>query len=261
MNPDRFEAQLKEVFHKNLEHNRCIFPEGISGVDHVAFRSLGYGHSRISELQVPLFDMGFVPVGKYTFEEKNLRAVHYEIPGQNFKVFLSEYNTSRSIDVFGIVSNIYARSLKDIESLYPRPGIFMFNEWSRYVKIEEYEKLKEHSEYLAWTVVNGCIPNHFGWSCHDVETCAKQTAALNTGNIDLTVNDRNGIVRGSRDVLLEQSSTNAYYMKKQFMDGELEVPTVFFEFVTRYSERGSIQPFNGFLAENADKIFESTNTK
>ncbi len=74
------------------------------------------------------------------------------------------------------------------------------------------------------------------------------------------LNTSGGEIKGSPEVLLEQSSTLADDAKVQFSDGEFAVPSCFYEFALRYLQpNGEI--YTGFVAASADKIFESTNAR
>jgi hypothetical protein len=59
-------------------------------------------------------------------------------------------------------------------------------------------------------------------------------------------------------VKLEQSSTMADKAVVKFSDGEVSIPSCFYEFAKRYPlDCGTL--YSGFVAASADKIFESTN--
>lgn len=47
-------------------------------------------------------------------------------------------------------------------------------------------------------------------------------------------------------------------VKIDFLEGSYEIPSCYYEFAVRYPDNSG-KLFNGFIAENADKIFESTN--
>jgi len=60
--------------------------------DHVAFRTTDDPRVNIDVLSRPFIELGYVPAGSYFFEEKKLRARHYELPGEAEapRVFISE---------------------------------------------------------------------------------------------------------------------------------------------------------------------------
>ena len=67
------------------------------------------------------------------------------------------------------------------------------------------------------------------------------------------------MIKGSPEVLLEQSSTMADKVVVNFTDGDVEIPSCFYEFARRYPMDNG-QLYTGFVAASADKIFESTNS-
>lgn len=76
----------------------------------------------------------------------------------------------------------------------------------------------------------------------------------------VTLNDSGGEVKGSPDVLLEQSSTMAAPVPVGFDDGVWMVPGCYYEFAKRYPrEDGSLFP--GFIETSATRLFDSTNEK
>ncbi len=61
-------------------------------------------------------------------------------------------------------------------------------------------------------------------------------------------------------MLLEQSSTLADKVSVAFSDGELAIPSCFYEFALRYPKADG-ELYTGFVAASADKIFESTDVR
>ena len=65
-------------------------------------------------------------------------------------------------------------------------------------------------------------------------------------------------VKGSKQQLLEQSSTVAELVDWQFSDGVVrEVRSCYVEFARRYRDATG-RHFDGFVTSHADQIFEST---
>ena len=75
-----------------------------------------------------------------------------------------------------------------------------------------------------------------------------------------TINESGGEVKGSPEVLLEQSSTMADKVPVTFIEGTEIIPGGFYEFAKRYP-MGNGELYTGFVAASADKIFESTDSK
>lgn len=74
------------------------------------------------------------------------------------------------------------------------------------------------------------------------------------------LNSSGGEIKGSKDELLEQSSTMSGLAEVNFKDGKREIPSCYYEFAKRYPDNSG-KLYQGFVAKSADKIFESTNTK
>ena len=104
----------------------------------------------------------------------------------------------------------------------------------------------------------GFCANHFTIlfnSLSSFETLEQLNEFIKASGFNL--NSSGGEIKGSADVLLAQSSTMASNKVVHFSDGELEIPSCYYEFARRYEmESGSL--YQGFVAASADKIFEST---
>ncbi|NTW17289.1 MAG: DUF1338 family protein [Syntrophaceae bacterium] len=72
------------------------------------------------------------------------------------------------------------------------------------------------------------------------------------------LNSSGGEVKGTREELLQQSSTMADIVKIKFIEGEFEIPSCYYEFAHRFRDQDG-KLYSGFIAKSADKIFESTN--
>ena len=67
------------------------------------------------------------------------------------------------------------------------------------------------------------------------------------------LNNSGGEIKGSPQENLEQSSTMATKHLVDFLDGQYKIPSCYYEFALRYND------YEGFIANSANKIFESTN--
>ena len=72
------------------------------------------------------------------------------------------------------------------------------------------------------------------------------------------MNTVGGEIKGTPEKLLQQSSTLAEIIPMEFVEGTFEVPACFYEFAIRYPDANG-KLFSGFIAANANKIFDSTN--
>jgi hypothetical protein len=104
----------------------------------------------------------------------------------------------------------------------------------------------------------GFRPNHFTVLVNRLRTfqgLEALNAFLKENNYSL--NSAGGEIKGTPGERLEQSSTVAEAVKVAFADGELSVPSVYYEFARRYPLPDG-RLYQGFIAKSADKIFEST---
>lgn len=121
--------------------------------------------------------------------------------------------------------------------------------------------LLKESEYAAWTAAWGYRANHFTVSINYLagfETIEAVNQKLIDANFEM--NTTGGLVKGSPEVLLEQSSTLADNFNVKFSDCEMQIPSCFYEFALRYNKPDG-EVYTGFVAASADKIFESTNAR
>jgi len=229
--------------------------------DHIAIRTFNDPRVNIEVLSKPFLKLGYVQAGTYDFKEKHLNAHHFEIPGDDRapRVFISElklenFDTSLQLMVDEILGEISPLDLLSEEL------ILKGRLWST-PSYAQYESMLEQSEYAAWMYINGFCANHFTVSVN----------ALNNLNSLIEVNDflkKNGFklnesggeVKGSKAVLLEQSSILADRIEMDFQEGNFEVTSCYYEFAYRYTLNDG-ELFSGFVTGSADKIFESTNMK
>ena len=128
------------------------------------------------------------------------------------------------------------------------------------LSVAEYITLLQESEYAAWTAAFGYRANHFTVSINHLNTFF-DIQSLNDfiSSNGFAMNESGGIIKGTPEQLLEQSSTMAPMVNLEFSDVNHLVPSCFYEFAKRYpTESGQL--YQGFIAASADKIFESTNS-
>lgn len=227
--------------------------------DHIALRTFNIEKVNLDKLAQHFLSLGYKDGGDYNFEAKKLKAKHFEHPDPTQpKVFISELlveefseNTQRIIKE--LVDQIDASSVTADNFLYSG------TQWQ--ISSNDYKVLLEESEYAAWMAAWGYIPNHFTVSVNQLtkyETLESVNQTLKDEGFVL--NTSGGEIKGSPEVLLEQSSTMADKATVPFTDGDELVPSCFYEFAKRYEvSPGAL--YSGFVAASADKIFESTNVK
>lgn len=242
--------QAQDVFNCLTQENEKVVN------DHIAFRTYNHPNLNIDHLSKHFIKYGYRFVADYTFKEKKLKAKHFahsnpELP----KVFISELDLSQCSDYLNVVvekiSNEFNRSVMDSEN-------FLFSGRPWQASHEVYKKLYEESEYAAWVYAHGYRPNHFTVLINQL----KKLNDISQLNLFLKkngflLNSSGGEIKGSSADYLEQSSTMANQILVPFNEGSFKIPACYYEFAKRYKlPNGEL--FQGFVAQSADKIFEST---
>ena len=225
--------------------------------DHVAFRTFDRSPLSLASLIQPFLDWGFRETGRYRFEEKRLNALSLSHPEAGVpRVFLSELDT----EAFSPELQSHVRALlreidpnlSPLDRLLGRGG-WPIPDWS------VYQALASESEYAAWVAAFGLRANHFTVSINSLQSFSDVNALNDFLEANgFVLNSAGGKVKGSPEVYLEQSSTMADRVERVFREGDShEVPSCYVEFARRFPTKdGSL--FEGFVAQSADRIFEST---
>lgn len=227
--------------------------------DHIALRT--FKHPKISKevMAEEFIRLGYRVCESYRFEKKKLDAIHLEhsISDHLPKVFISELELEHLSEK---AAAIVASVIEQIPDEATRADGFSYSGvlWDR-ISVDEYQLLLKESEYAAWVCAFGYTANHFTVKVNELSTF-KSLSEVNSflEEKGYLLNEVGGKIKGTPDVYLEQSSTLAHRLPVRFSDGTLEIPTVFYEFALRHRD-SSGKEFSGFIADNADKIFESTN--
>ncbi len=228
--------------------------------DHIAFRTFNIPKVGIDVLAKTFVEFGYAPKGEYHFPDKKLYAKHYEHPDRmNPKIFISELKLAEfSTEFQGIINNL-VEQIPD--QVIKRKDFCVAGVPWKTFPWEIYERLKKESEYAAWVAVFGFRANHFTVFFNSLKTF-KTLEDLNDSikASGYALNASGGEIKGSPREYLEQSSTLAQPFKVKFADGMNEIPACYYEFARRYPlPNGEL--FSGFVAQSADKIFESTDNK
>lgn len=224
--------------------------------DHVAFRTFNLAPISLDDITPYLTEMGYVEMADYAFESKHLRAKHFEFPGNSQpKIFFSELLVEQMPQS---VQRIIHRLVKQIPvDLADTCKLFYAGRlWE--LTHQDYQTLRNESEYAAWTAAWGFHANHFTVSVNHLDNIGtlSQLNQLLKDN-DFVLNQSGGEIKGGKDVLLAQSSTMADPVPCKFIDGTYIIPGCFYEFAQRYNGAEG-KRYHGFVAASADKIFEST---
>ncbi|WP_194090366.1 DUF1338 domain-containing protein [Vibrio hibernica] len=229
--------------------------------DHIALRTFSGDKLGLDKLAQHFIALGYEQKGEYHFTDKKLYAHHYQHPDPKLpKVFISELLLDRCSDTLNqIVSNL----IHDLPIQYTDKAEFLYQGRPWRITTEQYQQLAKESEYAAWVAAHGFGANHFTVSVNDLAGFSglEPMSDFLVWH-SFVMNAAGGVIKGSPEVGLEQSSTMADLVEVEFSDGRLTIPAGFYEFSQRYStdgmEKGEL--YQGFVTASADKIFESTNT-
>lgn len=224
--------------------------------DHIALRTFNVDPLGIETLAKPFLALGYTACGDYQFESKKLVAKHYEHPDPTQpKVFISELKVAEcSPELQAIVAKLVAQV--DSNKLTSSDFLYSGRLWE--IAHNDYLTLAQESEYAAWLAAHGYGANHFTVSVNQLNAF-NEVKAVNDHlrQAGFIINENGGEVKGTPEVLLEQSSTMADKVRVQFSDGVEMIPGGFYEFAKRYPMANG-ELYSGFVAASADKIFEST---
>jgi len=227
--------------------------------DHVAFRTFDDRRINIQVLAKKFIKAGYQYVGEYKFEDKHLNAVHLEhlSKGNAPRVFISELILSEFSEEFQKIIKSRLNSVGN--AYYADPDlIYKGSVWNKPSYVD-YQFLRNESEYAAWLYVHGFRVNHFTLSINALQkyNSIKEVNQF-IKDSGYPMNTSGGEIKGTPEKLLQQSSTLSEIIKVEFEEGTYEIPACFYEFAIRYpNEQGEI--FSGFIATNANKIFDSSN--
>jgi hypothetical protein len=213
----------------------------------------------LEALARPFAAAGYFPRGDYKFPNKHLTARHFEhTDPQHPKIFISQLELNEMSEelkhtVIGLIDQIPAEA-------FDRDDFCVSGRlWD--LDYSTYERLVRESEYAGWMSAFGFCPNHFTVLVNELTTVSglEELNELLKQN-GFSLNASGGEIKGSPDVYLEQSSTLAAEIEVPFSDGVYRIPSCYYEFARRY-EQPDGRLFTGFIAQSADKIFESTDRR
>lgn len=264
----------------SLLANNIIQQEAAIVNDHIAFRTLGVPHLGIASFEKIFLAYGYTRKDYYYFEEKKLNAYWYAPANPDYpRIFVSEL----IIDALSATAKAIIKKYTDaivadpVDALNLQDGQqvadFLQQPLWELPTSEEYATLLAESEYAAWVIYNRYYLNHYTISIHALPEGYNRLEAFNTflESIGIKLNSAGGKIKTSADGLLRQSSTVSALYEATFADGKtLPIAGSYVEF----AERGVLPEFadlpkdqvrpkhrrEGFEANNADKIFESTYT-
>lgn len=227
--------------------------------DHIALRTFDLPKVSIRTIAAPFVGAGYKPRGEYYFPAKKLFAEHFEHPDNTLpKIFISELHVDQLSDS---AAEIIHQCVSQIPEDAPSQDSFSYSGRHWALSHDTYLQLLDESEYAAWLCAFGYRPNHFTLlvnalqSHHSIDKV--NDFLLQQG---FALNSAGGLVKGSPEEFLEQSSTLAKPILVPFSDRNAEIPGCYYEFAQRYPLANG-QLYQGFVAASADRIFESTDVK
>ena len=227
--------------------------------DHIALRTFNLDKVNKEKLAAHFEAVGYKQCGEYDFEAKKLKAKHYEHTDPEMpKVFISELLVEEFSEPVQAIINKMVDSV-DETALTEDNFLYSGTHWQ--VSQQDYQTLLTESEYAAWMAAWGYRANHFTVNINlltQFDTIEQVNQTLKDAGFVL--NSAGGEIKGSPEVLLEQSSTLADDATVSFTDGDKNIPSCFYEFALRYNKPDG-EIYTGFVAASADKIFESTNAR
>lgn len=225
--------------------------------DHVAFRTFDLSPINIDALEKHFIGLGYRRFEPYHFEEKKLNAWSYLPPeDRQPRIFFSELRVetlgkpAREI-IHRLVAQAPGAATENCD-IFWRGRLWDMPTWN------DYQTLMRESEYAAWLSVMGLRANHFTMSVNYLSEATLQYVIGKLQQAGFSLNEVDGIIKGSPAALLEQSATLADSMDIAFADHDVhEIKTCYYEFAKRYPDAGG-KLYQGFVPANADSIFHST---
>jgi hypothetical protein len=225
--------------------------------DHIALRTFNLPKVGLDKLAAHFLSLGYKQGGEYHFKEKKLYAQHFEHPDPTVaKVFISELLVEQLSEQ---AQKVIACMVDAIDEAKVADSSFLYSGAHWPLSQSDYQLLVQESEYAAWMSVWGFRANHFTVSVNQlphVDELVEVNSLLKAAGFEL--NQAGGEIKGHADVYLAQSATIADRVAVNFKEGEMIIPSCFYEFAQRYPIADG-QLYSGFVAASADKIFESTN--
>jgi hypothetical protein len=246
--------------------------------DHIAFRTMGVPQLGIQSLERIFLHYGYERRDFYNFPAKKLDAYWYHPPRNDLpRIFISELRVADlSGEAQAIIRSytdevqgdpVRALDLDDATQVddFLHRGLWRLPTWA------DYQRLAQESEYAAWVIYNRYYLNHFTVTIHNLPEGVNTIATFNEflERHGFLLNSSGGTIKQSDDGKLLQSSTVAQMIDAQFADGAIHrISGSYVEF----AERRPLDEFadlpsdklrrehrrEGFEANNANKIFEST---
>lgn len=246
--------------------------------DHIAFRTMGVPQLGIKSFEKIFTHYGYTKRDYYNFPAKKLDAYWYAPPTEKHpRIFVSELRvqdlSKEAQEIIFSYTNEVTSDPVDKLNLNNAEEVdsFLHSPLWRIPSLDDYNKLAEESEYAAWVIYNRYYLNHFTISIHNLKQGYNHIEEFNEflERHGFKLNTSGGKIKKSPDGGLLQSATVAEMIPANFEGGERQlISGSYVEFAERriLPEYADLPPDqirrqhrrDGFEANNADKIFEST---
>ena len=259
-------------------HEGIISDENEIENDHIAFRTMGVPQLGIQSFEKIFLHHGYEKKDYYFFPGKKLNAYWYAPPHPKYpRIFISELRVHDLSPEAQEIILTYTDEVKsdpvDALDLDDAASIdkFLHSSLWHTPTLADYRALAVESEYAAWVIYNRYYLNHFTISVHNLKKGYNTIEQFNDflERNHLTLNNAGGKIKVSGDGALLQSSTVAEMIEATFAgEKKFEIAGSYVEFAERKilnnfahlsgDEVSREHRREGFEANNADKIFEST---
>jgi len=228
--------------------------------DHIAFRTLNTkqlgltkrisGDYGIEKLSKKFLSQGYTIQQEYILKKEKLKAIHLEKDNAP-KIFISELLVDQCS--FFLKNTL----LKAFDTCKNEKDILTKGRcWD--VNYKVYKELERESEYAAWLYVHGHRVNHFTINVNQLEKKSIEDVCTQLKTSGIHLNNCGGVIKGGKNLGLKQASTIADTILVNFKDLKetIRIPSCYVEFTERFNT--DKQVFNGFIANSAGKIFQSS---
>ncbi len=246
-----------------IHHALCARLSTPPVLDHFALISLPGEHTGIPMLKRLFNQLGYEERGHdYLPDKQNDFMWLAPVSNQQAKaahalpqVVIADFRLDEMPSAVATIIHHYAKQAKPSDTLVTHP-------WPR-PTIAEYETVRAFNELLAWVLVWGHQPNHFGLSMH-LQSHFPSLEAFNhylEHELAVPLNQEGGTIKGTLDRGIMQSSTQAPLTAIQLADGVIEINEPFMEFVWRKALADVPaywhDYYQDFIGAQANKVVES----
>ncbi len=293
----------QRLWERFQHHNRQVasltqglLPKSISALplDHLAIIDLPSAHTGIPTLSRIFSSLAYVPRGTgYLADKQNDFTWLAEADSENFSAIdvlpqiviadfrlnelsvpvrniIKKYTNLAPIFNFGafnvLCTRVTAKDESAINQLVDLVANYLSGRDWPLPKAEEFHTVQAANPLLAWVLIFGRQPNHFGISVHLLRHFQSLSAfnSFVSEELKLPFNQEGGLIKGNKTARIEQSSTLGSNERVMLMSSYIELPGNFIEFVWRYADDPAcLQPFlwrdffNGFIGAQANHVIES----